>query len=536
MVPSRRMLMQGAASAGLLASAPFVISAQAQTAVPRAQQLRCVMHADLASLDPIATTASITAYHGALIYDTLFGHDEASVARPQMVSEHSVSPDGLVHSFTLRPGLKFHDGQDVQAKDAVASVKRWGARDGAGQHLFRNVAEVAASDARSFTIKLNKPYPLLVDWLGKSSPSLCFIMRESDASTDPARPITEAVGSGPYMFNRAESRTGAQYVYDRNPNYQPRSELVSAMAGGKVARMQRIVFQNMPDEQTAISALLAGEIDFIERVAPELQDQLRGNTRIRTEVLNKTGSIGWLRMNTLQAPFNNVKARQAMLHLIDQKAVMQATFGDPNHFKACGSLFGCGTTMENDANTAWFKGGQNIARAAALFREAGYAGQPVLIMQQTTSPVLSNASLLIAQWLRQAGVNVELAPLDWAGIVARRARKGPVAEGGWSIFLTWASGEAYNNPITLAGHAATGESGWFGWPEDARHEQLRDAWAAAPDLAARQRIARDMQENAWNFVPHVYLGQWFATAAMRADVRGMIGLPDLVPFWNVSRG
>jgi peptide/nickel transport system substrate-binding protein len=509
--------------------------AHAQAAPPRAHALRCVMHADLASFDPIATTASITAYHGALIYDTLFGHDQNGIARPQMVGEHSVSADGLAYTFTLRPGLTFHDGKPVTARDCAASVRRWGARDGAGQHLFRAVKEVAAVNDSTFTIALNRPYPLLIDWLGKSSPSLCFIMRESDASTDPARPITEAIGSGPYIYNRAESRTGAQYVYDRNPNYAARPEPVSAMSGGKVARFQRIVLQNIPDEQTAISALLAGEIDFIERVSPELQDQLMGNRNVRLEVLNRTGSIGWLRMNCLQAPFNSVKARQAMLHLIDQKAVMQATFGDPRHYKACGSLFGCGTTMENDANTGWFREGQNIAKASALFKEAGYDGKPVVIMQQTTSPVLSNASLLIAQWLRQAGVTVELVPLDWAGIVARRARKGPPSEGGWNLFLTWASGEAYNNPITLAGHAATGESGWFGWPEDKRHEELRDAWAAAPDLPARQAIARQMQENAWNFVPHVYLGQWFATSAFRSNVQGMIGLPDLVPFWNVAR-
>ncbi|CAI2932571.1 ABC transporter substrate-binding protein [Aminobacter niigataensis] len=531
MKTTRRTLLQGAAFAGILIAAPRFSFATA-----RSTTLRCVMHADLASLDPIATTASITAYHGALIYDTLFGHDADSITRPQMVSDYTVSDDGLTYVFILRKGLKFHDGQPVTARDAVASVKRWGARDGAGQHLFKRVADVSAKDDSSFSIVLNEPYPLILDWLGKSSPSICFIMREADASTDPGKPITEAVGSGPYMFNRTETRTGSQYVYDRNPEYVAVAEPASGFAGGKVAKFERIILQNMPDEQTAVSALQAGEIDFIEKISPELLSQLEGDSSVKLEVLNKTGAMGWLRMNTLQPPFNNVKARQAMLYLIDQAAVMQATFGDPKHYKGCASLFACGTTMESDANTGWFKGGQNIEKAAALFKEAGYDGTPLVIMQQTTLPVLSNASLLLAQWLRQAGVNVELVPLDWAGIVARRSNKGKASEGGWNIFMTYASGSAYNNPIALAGHAATGEKGWFGWPEDAKHEQLRDAWAAAPDLAARQKIAHEMQENAWNFVPHVYLGQWFDTAAMRSDVNGMIGLPDLVPFWNVSRG
>lgn len=532
MKPTRRALLQGAAFSGLMVAFPRVSFAATPT---RSATMRCVMHADLASLDPIATTVSMTSYHGALIYDTLFGNDEQSIPRPQMVSTYAVSDDGLVYTFTLRDGLKFHDGQAVRARDAVASVKRWGARDGAGQHLFKRVADVAAKDDKTLTITLKEPYPLLLDWLGKSSPSICFIMRESDALTDPAKPITEAIGSGPFMFNRAETRTGSQYVYDRNPDYLPRSEPPSGFAGGKVAKFQRIILQNMPDEQTAVSALLAGEIDFIERVSPELLDQLEGNTSVKLEVLNTTGTMGWLRMNTLQPPFNNVKARQAMLYLVDQAAIMQATFGDPKTYTGCASLFACGTTMENDANTDWYKGKQNIAKAAALFKEASYDGTPVVILQQTSSPVLSNAALLVAQWLRQAGVKAELVPLDWAGIVARRANKGKPTEAGWSIFFTTASGSAYDNPISLAGHAANGEKGWFGWPQDATHEQLRDAWAAAATLTERQKIARQMQENAWNFVPHVYLGQWFDTAAMRSDITGMIKLPNLVPFWNVRR-
>ena len=534
MTTTRRSLLQGVAAAGALTALPQLASAQ--TAVPRANTLRCVMHADLASLDPIATTANIVQYHGGLVYDTLFGVDTEGVPKMQMLGAYTVSPDQLLHTMTLRPGLKFHDGAAVTAKDCVASIKRWGVRDGAGQHLFRQVVEIAPKDDNTFTVKLKQPYPMLDDWLGKFNPSVCWIMREKDALSDPTRPITEAIGSGPYMYNRTESRSGAQYVYDRNPNYVARTEPSSFMAGAKTARMQRIVFQNMPDEQTAISALINGEIDFIERTLPELRSQLANNPRVRTEVLNKTGDMGWVRLNHLHAPFNNVKARQAMLSLIDQNAMLKAMFGDLSNAGPCGSLFGCGTTMENDANTGWLKSGQNIAKAAALFKEAGYDGKPIVLLQQTTTQHFNNASLMLAQLLRQAGLNVNLVPSDWPGIVARRANKSAPADGGWNIFLTSGSGAAFSNPITLAGHAANGEKGWFGWPDDAKHEQLRDAWVNSPNLEARKKVARDMQENAWNFVPHVYLGRWNAVAAMRSDVKGLIGMPEMVPFWNVQRG
>jgi peptide/nickel transport system substrate-binding protein len=531
---TRRTVLKGAAGAGFLAATPYLSTARAQTT--RANTFRVVTHTDLAGFDPITTTANIVAYHGGLIYDTLFAQDAEFNPRPQMVQDFAVSSDRLTYTFALRPGLRFHDGQPVTARDCVASVKRWGARDGAGQHMFRRVTEIAARDERTFTIRLSEPYPLLIDWLAKSSPNVCFIMRESDASTDPARPITETVGSGPYMYNRGDSRQGSQYVYDRNPNYVPRSEPSSGTAGGKIANMARVVMVNIADGQTAVSALTAGEVDMVETVAPELQDQLRGNRQVNLEVLDRTGSFGVLRMNWLHPPFDNLKARQAMLHLIDQRAVMQTTFGDADSFRTCASLFACGTTMENDANTAWFREGQNIAKAAALFKEAGYDGRRLVVLQQTTSPVMNNTALLVAQWLRQAGVAVDLVPLDWPGIVARRGNRNAPTDGGWNIFFTFSPGIAYDNPLTFAGHAANGTAGWFGWPENARHEQLRDAWAAAPDLDARKAVAREMQDNAWNYIPHVYLGQWLTRSAIRSDVKGLIRFPNLVPFWNVSRG
>jgi peptide/nickel transport system substrate-binding protein len=89
--------------------------------------------------------------------------------------------------------------------------------------------------------------------------------------------------------------------------------------------------------------------------------------------------------------------------------------------------------------------------------------------------------------------------------------------------------------VSLAGHSSTGANAWFGWPTDERNEQLRDAWAAAATLDERKAVARQMQENAWNYVPHVHYGQWVQPSAMRANLRGLIGMPELVPFWNVER-
>ena len=116
--------------------------------------LRAVMHADVRVIDPIWTTQTIANIHGALIYDTLFGNDANQKPQPQMVGKYEISPDRLTYTFTLRDGLKFHDGSPVTTKDVIASLKRWGAKDGVGQRLMGYVTEMKAVDDKTFTMVL----------------------------------------------------------------------------------------------------------------------------------------------------------------------------------------------------------------------------------------------------------------------------------------------------------------------------------------------------------------------------------------------
>jgi peptide/nickel transport system substrate-binding protein len=533
MTATRRAVVGGGLAAGALAASPAVIRARA--VVPASRTLRAVMHGDLRSFDPVWTTAVITIYHGAMVYDTLFGMDGEMRPRPQMLSRVAVSEDRKTYSFELRDGLVFSDGSPVTAADCIASVRRWAARDGGGQHLFLRVLDTPVRDERTFAIVLREPYELLIDVLAKTSTNVCYIMRRKEAETDPNQQVTTSIGSGPFLFNQDETRHGASYVYDRNPAYRAREETPSGTAGGKVVRLDRVVWDNM-DELTAVSALQAGEIDFHEVPPLDSVPELERDPSLRVEILNRAGNIGSMRLNFLYPPFDRVEARRAMLHLVDQKVILQATFVDPKYYRTCGAYFGCGTLMESDAATEWFTAGQDIGKAKELFRKADYDGRPVVILQTTNIAFGNNATQLIAQWLRQAGVNAELAPSDWGGVVTRRASKKPPGEGGWNAFVTWSSAQGLSNPVAHVAHAATGEKAWFGWPSDPNQEGLRDRWAAAATLEERRAVARQIQANAWSFVPGVYLGQWTHPVAYRAKLRGLLAVPDTaLPFWNVEK-
>jgi|UPI00038247F6 peptide/nickel transport system substrate-binding protein len=528
----RQVLGAGVAGSALLA-APGIVRSQPRP--PAARTVRAVMHGDVPTFDPIWTTANMAAYHGNMVYDTLFGIDENVQPQPQMVGRHGLSDDKLTLTMELRDGLKWTDGTDVTARDCVASLRRWAARDGAGQHMMERVQDISARDAKTIVMRLKEPYGLVADAMAKTSTPICFMMREREAMTDPMQKIETIVGSGPFIMNERETRPGSQYVYDRNPNYQPRSEPPSWIAGGKVVHVERVIFQNMPDVQTAIAALQAGEVDYVEQPPIDAVPALEADRDIALMDRNPLGNVGWIRLNFLHPPFNNVKARQAVLWAVDQEAHLKATFVDPRFYMKCGSFLTCGTPYESNANTEWFQRGPNRERARQLLRESGYNGEPVTLLQATNILYMTNSAQILAQELRAVGFNIQMVPMDWSGVVQRRAVKAPPDQGGWNIFITSADGLSSSNPIWAAAHAATGERGWFGWPSDELHERLRNEWVQAPDLETRQKVTQRLQENAWNFVPHVYYGQWRTPIAHRRNVTGWINSPGVVPFWNVRK-
>ncbi|WP_314963817.1 ABC transporter substrate-binding protein [Bradyrhizobium cosmicum] len=345
--------------------------------------IKAVLSSDIPTYDPIWTTANQSAYHGVMVYDTLFGIDAQQQPQPQMVGKYGLSDDKLTWTFELRDGLNFHDGTAVTCADVVPSIRRWAARDGFGQHMMNYVKDISAKDEKTFTIKLKERYGLVLDALAKTGTPLCFIMRKKEAETDPMQKIDTVIGSGPFKFNLRETKPGIQYVYDKNANYVPRKEPPSGIAGGKMVKFDRLVYVNMPDAQTAVAAVQAGEIDFYEAPPTDLLDQLSEDRNLKLQVLNRAGSVGIIRLNFLHPPFENLKCRQAMLHIVKQVDYLEANSANPKYYKPCASLFACGTPMENNANTGWFETAPDFSQARRLLKQGGYDGRPVVLLQAT---------------------------------------------------------------------------------------------------------------------------------------------------------
>jgi peptide/nickel transport system substrate-binding protein len=517
---------------GLLAAAALALPLAAGVAPANAEKvLRVIPHADLKNLDPIWTTAYISRNHGYLIYDTLFAMDEDFKPQPQMVDSWETSDDGKEWTFTLRDGLKFHDGAAVTSEDVIASLRRWGARDGMGQQLMGEMEEMVTVDDKTFKFKLKSAYGLVLESIGKISSNVPFIMPARIAATDPFEQIPEHIGSGPFKFEADQWVPGSTVVYTKNEDYQPRSEAPSAASGGKNVLVDKVVWTYFPDQTTAMNALMAGEVDYFESPSNDLMPILSAADGVTVEVNDPLGNIGFARFNHLHAPFDNVEIRQAAIMAMKQEDYLAGAVGDQQFWKTCYSVYPCGTPLASEVAADNMKKG-SIEEAAAALKAANYDGTPVVIMQPTDVPILSAFSLITAEKLRKVGFEVDVQAMDWSTLTSRRAKREPVSEGGWNMFHTWWIGADVLDPTGNA-FSGNGDQGWFGWPTDEELEAARKGFAGATSAGDKLDFAKKTQERLWEIGASGQLGQFFTPVAYRDNVKGLIKSPVQF-FWNMS--
>ncbi len=468
----------------------LALAGAANPAAAADKTLRVVPHADLKVLDPHTNTATITIMHGAMIYDTLFAWDSKVRPQPQMVETYQISPDRLVHTYTLRPGLKFHDGQPVTTKDVVPSVKRWMVRNTIGQTLAKFVDRIEATDDKTFVIRLKEPFAFVEFALGSPDAD---IMRAEDAATDPFKAVTTTVGSGPFRFVRGEWNPGAKVVYEKNPDYVPRAEPPDGLAGGKVVRLDRVEWIVLPDSFTKSGALQRGEVDMVDQLP---QDQLaileHAPGIVIEQGVNPIDAYGIIRPNSLYPPFNNPKARQA-LALPSTSAITPApplatSIGGAHAGRSSSAAAPDGTEAGSENYRR-----QDLARAKALLAESGYKGEKIVMLTTQEIPSIAALGDVTADNLRKIGVNVDIAVSDWGTMVARRAKKDPPGQGGWNLFHTTVGGTNMSSPLAnFAINSSCDGKNWFGWPCDAKTEELRADYIRAADEGADQSGARSI--------------------------------------------
>ena len=497
--------------------------------------LRIVPHSNLAILDPIWTTQYMARNHGYMIYDTLFGTDEKSQVKPQMVESWTASPDHRLWTFKLRKGLEFHDGKPVTGEDVIASLARWGKRDAMGVALFTFVDRMDTPAPDTFRIFLREACGFLLEAIGKPSSNVPFIMPKRVADTDAFKQIEEHIGSGPYIFKRDEFKPGDKAVYLKNTKYVPRKEAPSGSTGGKFVYVDRVEWNlALRDAQAQVNALQNGEVDIIEQPSFPLIPGMQKDPNIVVYSYSPVLLQYMARFNHLHKPFDNPKVRQAVLAAFAQQPFLQAQVGVKELYKTCPSMFTCGTPYAS-AFGSEIQSKSNMKKAQELLKASGYDGTPVLLMKPTDLTTIDKLPDVAAQLMRQAGFKVDLQAMDWNTLVGRRAKKDAPDKGGWNMFLTAWQGPDIWNPIANPTMDTRGEaSGWFGWAKDDKILELRAKFMRETDEAKKKKLAEEIQARAFEVGTHVPLGEFDAPLAARKNITGFFRQTGNF-YWNLKK-
>ncbi len=531
MIPQRRV--------GLLAAAGFAIFAMIGHPVlaqPADRPIKLVLNVGLQVLDPIAGPSFVTRNFAYMVFDTLVSMDSKGQYRPQMLEGWSVSGDRMVWTFKLRPKLEFSDGAPVTAEDAVASLKRWGARDNVGRRLMAATKDLHAVDSSTFVLELARPFGPVIEALGKPSVQVPFIMPARIASTTPATtPVKEIVGSGPFLFVRDQWIPGEKAVFRRNPRYVPRDEPADGLAGGKVVKTEQVEFINMADPGLRAAALQRGEVDYLEYAPFDYLPVFRKDPGV---VVAKAGGIaqimGAISVNHQQPPFNNVLMRQALQQTLDRSEILAAE-GLPDGMiqPDCVSMFMCGAPYETSAGAEAIRK-PDLEKAHSLMQQAGYKGEPIVLLQPADSALINPLGLVVIEQLKKAGFNIDVQTSDWSSIAQRWNANEPLGHGGWNLVPVVYTGFDMSDPLGNPGIGfnCSGNKTW-GYCDPAMTPFIQQ-FEAEPDMAKRREIAAKLQTFANQDVTFPLTGEFSSPAVWQSSLKGVIdfGFPIL---WNIER-
>jgi peptide/nickel transport system substrate-binding protein len=519
----------------MLAGTALAVVAFVQPATAQTDVLKVIPHADLKVLDPLQIAAAVTKMHALAVYETLYALDEKLLPQPMMVESTDVSADGLTYRIKLRPGLKFHDGQPVTARDVAPSLARWMARDFVGKKLAEFVASTEVADDRTLVLQLKEPYGL-VEFSLSSAPAVTpVIMRAKDAATDPFVAATETIGSGPFRFERGEYVPGSKVVYSRNADYVSRPEPASGLAGARNVKIPRVEWKVIPDAATSAAAIGAGEVDIWDGPLLDLLPTLEKNSEIQFVKVQQLGNFGYVRPNHLYPPFNDARARQALALAVDQEEVMAAAIGDKRWWEPCHAYLICRSVYGTEAGGESYRK-PDIARAKQLLAESGYKGEKIVMLGTTELPLVQAMTQITAQQMRAIGLNVDVQMMDWSGMIGRFSKKDAPDKGGWNVFAAYGTSVIWYHPLTNNGtNTACDGSNWAGWPCDEAATRLLNTFLRTRGAEAQGAAATAFHKRLWETVPYAPTGQWYPPTVARKNVSGILP-SNFLAFWNITKG
>ena len=494
--------------------------------------LRVVAQASIKSLDCDFTGAyvcgSVHLHHqeGLLAYDNDFN------PRPQLISDWSVSGDGKTYTLTLREGPTFHGRGDFESRhitsdDSIASFGRWMKRHAAGKSLSRVLAEPGFTkiDDRVFEVNLKQPYGALISHLGMlRGRNIQWPAHIAEMEPTEDVGVDNYIGTGPFELENWE--VGNRVILKRYEDYIPRSDPGSNFAGAQIPYVDRIIWLEIPSEETKIAGLKTGEWDIVDGASLDYFPEMNANPDIGV-ALDKPGKASQLGINHDKWPTSEKKFRQGIQYALNTAEFM-AALGPEELWTLCATAFHCGTPLESHEGDDRYNQ-NNLELAKQLIAESGYNGEPLLHMNPNDYGTITPLGPVFKKQMEAVGVNIELPGMDWATLISRI---GDLEY--WHFFSTWGGFYGIHDPITDGSVNGSSRTGFY----NDRMVELSEEYAAAMDPKEKAKIVSEIEDIWWDEVPSLLIGQFFLTTPYRNWVKNFTvikGMPNYNNVWIEGR-
>ena len=437
-------------------------------------------------LDP---TGGAAAAIDEVVYSNLFQGltriDRIGGVQPSLAESWTISADGLVYTFKLRSGVKFHNGTAFDCSIVKFSYERAVAEDSvnAQKGLFKPIAKTECTDAQSAVVTLKLPTSTFLFSMGWGDAVMVAPDSVADNKTNP-------IGTGPFRLKKWVKGDRVELV--RNEDYW-----------GPAPKLRAVTFKVIPDPSAATAALMAGDVDaFPNFPAPETLAAFESDPRFVVRVGTTEGET-ILALNNTRKPFDDVRVRRALAHAVDRQAVID------------GAMSGLGTPIGTHFaphNGAYLDLTETYpydpAKAKALLTEAGYPDGFNAVITLPPPAYARRGGEIIAAQLAQVGITAELVPVEW------------------SLWLDTVFKQT-NFDMTIISHTEpmdidiyARDKYYFNY-QSAEYKALYQTFLETTDPAARKGVLEQIQRRLAEDEPNVFLFQLPKTGVWNAKLQGL---------------
>jgi peptide/nickel transport system substrate-binding protein len=545
---------------GVSASEVQTLVANALKAVPTPATVEIVKEVDprfagtlrttmiqINSLDPLSTSglaASGVARHS---QEAPFALDTVGQPHPVFTSKWTLSSDGLIYRFTLRDGIKWHDGQALKASDIVDSYRRGMGGNGGGgigsnTGLIGTLSDGFMEDADgdgtgdfdkgwlavddgTWEIKLTKPANFVVEAMANIYSVMNHIQPPQQSKLTNEEVDNTLIGTGPFQLQ--EWIPGDRVIMTRYEDYSSPSGNPSGFAGRRVPFADVVEWIVIPDTAAQVAAMKTGQLHLLTSpFGGDVADQMKDDENIEIHPVTYPPPRMSIWPNHTEGPFSNSQIRQAVRLALPSERILTAAYGSNKYWRTCASMWTCTSYWENpDLDTEGYNA-QDIATAKQMVTDAGYAGatmkMPVRIL-----PLITDPSRIVRETLEAIGFVVEWTDMETGAFIDHI-----VNTRDWDMIVTSTTG--FKDPF-LGNTVHYKAKGWIHQYQDETNEMtdlIDRLYSESLTRAEQKELTDQMQVVFMRDLPLIQIGEGMKLLAVRKEVKGFVA-NEAVPMWNL---